>query len=155
MQYYILHSIIKDVDTGPCCLLVRHQQIGPTLVQDSDVGVRPHKPKLHHGTALLQGHHPAWNLLLPSPMAVLILMHQGFTFKYSARWMILMMACPVLSVCHGNFWVTMTFFFFFNHDLLHPHHKLTVLFPHKQSVPYVTHATLIDVLCNIITSAKE
>lgn len=46
-------------------------------------------------------------------------------------------------------------FFFFNHDLLHPHHKLTVLFPHKQYVPYVTHATLIDVLCNIITSAKE
>ena len=85
MQYYIIYSTIMDVDTGQGCLLVRHQQIGPTLVQDSDVGVRPHKPKLHHGKALLQGYHPAWNLLLPSPMAGLILMHQGFTFKHSAR----------------------------------------------------------------------
>lgn len=36
------------------CLLVRHQKIGAALVQDSDVGVRPHKPKLHHGMALLK-----------------------------------------------------------------------------------------------------
>lgn len=95
MQYCIPHSTIIDVDTDLSCLLVRHQQIEPTLVQDSDVRERPHKPRLHHGTALLQGHHPAWNLLQPSPMAVLILMHQGFTFKNSARWMILTIAHPV------------------------------------------------------------
>lgn len=69
------------MDAGPSCLLIRHQQIESRLVQDSDVEVRPHKPRLHHGTALLQGHHPAWNLLLPSPMAVLILLRYGVTFK--------------------------------------------------------------------------
>lgn len=54
MRQYILHSTIIALDLGPSCLLVRHQQIGSTLVQDSDMGVRPYKPGLHHGTALLQ-----------------------------------------------------------------------------------------------------
>lgn len=137
MPYCIPHRTIMGVDTGLSCLLVRHQQIGPTLVQDSDVGVRPHKPKMHHGTALLQGHHPAWNLLLTSPMAVLILMHWGFTFKHSARWMILMMACPVSPSRKllGNHDI------FYNHNLLRSHHKLTLLFPWRLSVPYVTCTT--------------
>lgn len=140
MQYCIPHGTIIDVDTGLSCLLVRHQQIEPTLVQDSDVGERPHKPRLHHGTALLQGHHPAWNLLQPSPMAVLILIHQGFTFKNSARWMILMIAHPVCLSWkplgnHDSF--------FFNHKLLHWHRKLTLLLPQRQSAPYVTAAALI------------
>lgn len=150
MQFYIIHQTKMNVDTGLSRLLVRHQQIGPTMVQDTDVGVRPHKPKLHHGTALLWGLHPAWNLLLPSPMAVLILMHQGFTFKHSARWMILMMACPVCLSWKllGNHDI------FLNHNLLYSHHKLTLLFPQRRSVPYVTRATLNDVLCNAIISAK-
>lgn len=121
MQYFLLHNTIMAVDKGPSCLFVRHQLTGPIFVQDSDVVVRPHKPKMHHGTALLQGQHPAWNLLLPSPMAILILKHKGFTFKQSARCMMLLMACPVC----------LSWKFLGNHDLFHSHRKLTLLLPQR------------------------
>lgn len=82
MPYYIPYIIIMDVDTGLSCLLVRDQHTGFTFAQDSDEGVRPHKPKTHHGTALLQGYLPELNLLLTFHMAVL---HWGFIFRYSAK----------------------------------------------------------------------